>query len=52
MQVASALQRLCPHHVSHYLGIDVHDTDSVGRDLPIATDVVITVEPGERGAAS
>ncbi|XP_073947467.1 xaa-Pro aminopeptidase 3-like [Choristoneura fumiferana] len=38
--------RLCPHHVSHYLGLDVHDTPLVRRHLPVKTDMVVTVEPG------
>ena len=37
---------LCPHHVSHYLGMDVHDTPLVSRNLPLAPGMVITVEPG------
>ncbi|XP_063373388.1 xaa-Pro aminopeptidase 3-like [Cydia amplana] len=38
--------RLCPHHVSHYLGLDVHDTPLVRRHMPVRTDMVVTVEPG------
>ncbi|ODN03923.1 putative Xaa-Pro aminopeptidase 3 [Orchesella cincta] len=38
--------RFCPHHVSHYLGMDVHDTATVGRNEPLAAGMVITVEPG------
>ncbi|KAH7728448.1 metallopeptidase family M24 containing protein [Aphelenchoides avenae] len=38
--------KLCPHHVSHYLGMDVHDTPTVSRTLEIPENVVITVEPG------
>jgi Xaa-Pro aminopeptidase len=37
---------VCPHHVSHYLGIDVHDTDKVKRNIPLETGMVITIEPG------
>jgi len=37
---------LCPHHVSHYLGMDVHDTPLVSRNIPLAPGMVITVEPG------
>ncbi|KAI6207483.1 putative Xaa-Pro aminopeptidase 3 [Aphelenchoides besseyi] len=33
-------ENLCPHHVSHYLGCDVHDSPT--------NSVVITVEPGKR----
>jgi len=36
----------CPHHVSHYLGLDVHDTGRVKRNLPLRPGMVITVEPG------
>ncbi|VVC92438.1 unnamed protein product [Leptidea sinapis] len=38
--------RLCPHHVSHYLGLDVHDAPLVRRRVPVADNMVITVEPG------
>lgn len=37
---------LCPHHVSHYLGIDVHDTGTVDRTIPLEPGMVITIEPG------
>ena len=37
---------LCPHHVSHYLGMDVHDTATVPRNAPLMPGTVITVEPG------
>uniref|UniRef100_A0A183DY52 AMP_N domain-containing protein n=1 Tax=Gongylonema pulchrum TaxID=637853 RepID=A0A183DY52_9BILA len=38
--------KICPHHVSHYLGMDVHDTGSVSRKIPLQRGVVFTVEPG------
>ncbi|XP_054270929.1 xaa-Pro aminopeptidase 3-like [Macrosteles quadrilineatus] len=37
---------LCPHHASHYLGMDVHDTGSVSRSINMQPGMVITVEPG------
>ncbi|XP_046440960.1 xaa-Pro aminopeptidase 3-like [Daphnia pulex] len=37
---------VCPHHVSHYLGIDVHDTGKINRNIPLETGMVITIEPG------
>ncbi|KAF2369213.1 Peptidase M24 [Trinorchestia longiramus] len=37
---------LCPHHVSHYLGMDVHDTATVARSDIVLPNSVITVEPG------
>ncbi|VDK77881.1 unnamed protein product [Litomosoides sigmodontis] len=39
--------RICPHHVSHYLGMDVHDTASVARNIPLQAGVAFTVEPGK-----
>uniref|UniRef100_A0A915P3N1 Peptidase M24 domain-containing protein n=1 Tax=Meloidogyne floridensis TaxID=298350 RepID=A0A915P3N1_9BILA len=36
----------CPHHVSHYLGMDVHDTPSIARNIECPPGVIITVEPG------
>uniref|UniRef100_A0A914Q9M0 Aminopeptidase P N-terminal domain-containing protein n=1 Tax=Panagrolaimus davidi TaxID=227884 RepID=A0A914Q9M0_9BILA len=37
---------LCPHHVSHYLGMDVHDTFGISRSIELLSNVIITVEPG------
>ncbi|KAJ8918045.1 hypothetical protein NQ315_011501 [Exocentrus adspersus] len=41
-----AAYQLCPHHVSHYLGMDIHDTPTVNRNIKIAPGMIITVEPG------
>ena len=41
-----ACSDFCPHHVSHYLGMDVHDTAQVPRNIPLQPGMVITVEPG------
>ncbi|XP_047526188.1 xaa-Pro aminopeptidase 3-like [Pieris napi] len=38
--------RLCPHHVSHYLGLDVHDSPLVRRRIPVTNNMIVTVEPG------
>ncbi|XP_076467817.1 xaa-Pro aminopeptidase 3-like [Babylonia areolata] len=39
-------QELCPHHVGHYLGMDVHDTEDISRRVKLVPGMVITVEPG------
>lgn len=36
----------CPHHVSHYLGMDVHDTPTYSRSNPLTKGMVFTIEPG------
>ncbi|CAH1964027.1 unnamed protein product [Acanthoscelides obtectus] len=41
-----AAYQLCPHHVSHYLGMDIHDTPSITRNIKIEPGMVITIEPG------
>ncbi|RKP35567.1 peptidase M24, structural domain-containing protein [Dimargaris cristalligena] len=37
---------LYPHHIGHYLGIDVHDTLDISRSLKLKDGMVITIEPG------
>lgn len=41
-----ACSEFCPHHVSHYLGMDVHDTTLVSRNVPLKEGMALTVEPG------
>jgi Xaa-Pro aminopeptidase len=45
-ELARAAYRFCPHHVSHYLGMDVHDTPLVSRSNQLIPGNVFTVEPG------
>ncbi|XP_078496777.1 xaa-Pro aminopeptidase 3 isoform X1 [Lissotriton helveticus] len=45
-QLFKAVRRFCPHHIGHYLGMDVHDTPEVSRSLPLRPGMVITIEPG------
>lgn len=37
---------LCPHHVSHYLGMDVHDIGTVKKNIKTEPSFIFTVEPG------
>ncbi|XP_056144132.1 xaa-Pro aminopeptidase 3 [Lampris incognitus] len=39
-------RRYCPHHVGHYLGMDVHDTPELSRSQPLQRGMAITIEPG------
>ncbi|XP_044262173.1 xaa-Pro aminopeptidase 3 [Tribolium madens] len=41
-----AAYQFCPHHVSHYLGMDVHDTPLITRNIKIQPGMIVTVEPG------
>lgn len=45
-ELSRAAYSFCPHHVSHYLGMDVHDTALIPRSGPLEPGMVITVEPG------
>lgn len=38
--------KFCPHHVSHYLGMDIHDTPLIKRDRVLKPGTVFTIEPG------
>nr|XP_020838341.1 probable Xaa-Pro aminopeptidase 3 isoform X2 [Phascolarctos cinereus] len=44
--VTKAARKYCPHHVGHYLGMDVHDTPDMSRSLPLQPGMVVTIEPG------
>lgn len=41
-----AIQTLFPHHVGHYLGLDVHDSPGFSRSRIMQKNMVVTVEPG------
>ncbi|XP_011500575.1 PREDICTED: probable Xaa-Pro aminopeptidase 3 [Ceratosolen solmsi marchali] len=45
-QLLEAAHHCCPHHVSHYLGMDVHDTMNISLYNPVLPGMIITVEPG------
>lgn len=45
-EMLQAAEKICPHHVSHYLGMDVHDCPSVSRDIDLPANVPFTIEPG------
>lgn len=40
------MNKLYPHHVSHYIGLDVHDTSSISRTRLLEEGMTITIEPG------
>ncbi|KAL1392899.1 hypothetical protein pipiens_012133 [Culex pipiens pipiens] len=46
VELGRAAYKFCPHHVSHYLGMDVHDTPSISRSIGLTPGMVCTVEPG------
>ena len=40
-----ALETLFPHHLGHYIGLDVHDTPGQSRKNPLQVGQCVTVEP-------
>lgn len=44
----SAAYSYCPHHVSHYLGMDVHDTGKIPRSVTLKPGMIVTMEPGKK----
>ena len=45
-QLGARLQRYYPHAIGHWLGMDVHDTPSIGTQRKLERGNVVTVEPG------
>lgn len=45
-KLSAAAYAYCPHHVSHYLGMDIHDTGNISRKINIQPGMVLTIEPG------
>lgn len=41
-----AIDTLFPHHVGHYVGLDVHDSPGLPRNRPFEPGMCVTVEPG------
>jgi intermediate cleaving peptidase 55 len=41
-----ALHVLFPHHVGHYIGLDVHDCPGYPRTTPLRAGHCVTIEPG------
>ena len=40
------MDRIYPHHVGHYIGLDVHDTPNISRGRKLQEGFCITIEPG------
>ena len=40
------IEVLFPHHVGHYVGLDVHDSPGLTRGKPFEKGMCVTVEPG------
>ncbi len=43
---SKAIEKLFPHHLSHYIGMDVHDTVGYTRKCMLQEGHCITIEPG------
>jgi intermediate cleaving peptidase 55 len=40
------MDKLYPHHIGHYLGMDVHDSEGISRSRKLKRGMVVTIEPG------
>ena len=38
--------RLYPHSIGHYLGLDLHDCNKIGQNIPLQEGMAVTIEPG------
>eukprot|EP00884_Botryococcus_braunii_P006302 jgi/Botrbrau1/15673/Bobra.4_1s0054.1 len=43
---SSGYRSLYPHSIGHWLGLDTHDTSSIGHVRQLQAGVVMTIEPG------
>lgn len=41
----NALETLFPHHLGHYIGLDVHDSPGYPRNKTLRTGQCVTIEP-------
>ncbi|KAA0199906.1 putative Xaa-Pro aminopeptidase 3 [Fasciolopsis buskii] len=37
---------ICPHHVGHYLGLDIHDTPTISYSRRLEPGMIFPLEPG------
>ncbi|KAL8678614.1 MAG: hypothetical protein Q9186_005039 [Xanthomendoza sp. 1 TL-2023] len=41
-----ALETLFPHHLGHYIGLEIHDTPDQSRKIPLEAGQCVAIEPG------
>ena len=41
-----SINKLFPHSIGHYLGLDLHDCQSISYEEPLQDGMIITIEPG------
>ena len=40
------MDTLYPHHIGHYIGLDLHDTPTMSKGLKLEKGMIVTIEPG------
>lgn len=46
LSLQQVVRSVFPHSIGHYLGMDVHDTNTIPSNAKLQPGMVVTIEPG------